>query len=280
MHAHDDAAWQLTHALETDQGMVRWAAWGDSASPAMVLTHGTPFSSYVWRHVAPALARNFRVFVWDLAGYGRSDMFEGQDVTLAAQARILIELVNHWQVEQPILVGHDFGGAIALRAHLLHELSCRRLVLIDAVAVAPWGTGFFQLAKQHADVLLQLPGPVHDGLVRGYVTWPTSTRLAPADVAALVEPWATPEGRRALYRQIAQNDQRFTDELEPLYPTIDVPTLIVWGAQDAWLPVEQAHQLAAAIPNSAVEVIDGANHLVPLEAAASVATLITTFSQP
>jgi pimeloyl-ACP methyl ester carboxylesterase len=55
----------------------------------VVLVHGTPFSSYVWREVAGALARRCTVYVWDLVGYGESAKAEGQDVSLVAQGKIL-----------------------------------------------------------------------------------------------------------------------------------------------------------------------------------------------
>ncbi|MGI8873469.1 MAG: alpha/beta fold hydrolase, partial [Egibacteraceae bacterium] len=66
---------RLTESFDTGDGLVRWAALGDG--PAVVLTHGTPFSSFVWRDIARALAVSHRVFVWDLLGYGASDQAEG-----------------------------------------------------------------------------------------------------------------------------------------------------------------------------------------------------------
>lgn len=62
----------------------------------VVLLHGTPFSSYVWRGVARALAARHQVFVWDMPGYGASQKRAGQDVSLGAQARVFTELLAHW----------------------------------------------------------------------------------------------------------------------------------------------------------------------------------------
>ena len=61
----------------------------------VVLVHGTPFSSYVWRRVVPALAETMRVYAFDLPGYGSSEKREGQDVSLAAQGRVLSGLLDH-----------------------------------------------------------------------------------------------------------------------------------------------------------------------------------------
>src|SRR3712207_9590350 len=76
--------------------------------PPIVLVHGTPFSSYVWRRIAPALAENYRVHVFDLLGYGTSEKREGQDVSLYAQGKLLARLLEHWGLENPMIVGHDF----------------------------------------------------------------------------------------------------------------------------------------------------------------------------
>jgi alpha/beta hydrolase family protein len=67
-------------------GEVRWERLGNGAGEPVVLLHGTPFSSYVWRDIAGALAQRYEVYVWDMPGYGASAKAAGQDVSLAAQA--------------------------------------------------------------------------------------------------------------------------------------------------------------------------------------------------
>ncbi len=259
-------------SFDSEQGVIRWDVFG--TGPPIILIHGTPFSSYIWSGVVAALSSRFEVYVWDLAGYGSSEQADGQDVSLAAQARILTALIDHWELERPAIVGHDFGGTVALRSLLLEGARFSELVLVDAVAVRPWGTGFYTVAKHHGEVLLQLPDPVHDGMVGGYVSWAAHHPLSLEVVTELVRPWTGPTGRRALYRQIAQNGQHLTDEIQDLYPTIDVPTLIVWGEQDEWLPLAQAHELNDLIPGSSLHTIPNAGHLVPLDAPEALAAEI------
>lgn len=253
-------SWQLSETFASIQGTIRWTALG--AGDPVVLLHGTPFSSYVWRDVAEALASQFRIYVWDMAGYGTSDKFEGQDVSLAEQARVFAAFLDHLGLDAPAVVGHDFGGTVALRTLLIERRAYRRLVLVDPVALRPWGTGFYQLAKEHSDVLRRLPAPVHDGLVRGYVTW-AAHRPVPNEVAdRLVAPWTDEEGRAALYRQIIANDQQATDDIQDRYGEINVATKIIWGEHDAWLPLTQAHELQRAIPGAQLVVLPDAGHLV------------------
>lgn len=63
----------------------------------------------------------------------------------------------------------------------------------------------------------------------------------------LVSPWRGVEGQAAFYRQIAEADQRYTDEIEPRYAEIDIPVLVVWGQCDAWIPFDRAHRLVEMI---------------------------------
>lgn len=267
--------WTLTRTFASEQGSIRWDVLG--VGPPVVLLHGTPFSSYVWRDVAHALSTRFTVYVWDLAGYGQSEQRDGQDVSLAAQGRVFAALLDHWGLGEPSVVGHDFGGTVALRTLLLEERSYTALVLVDAVGVGPWGTGFFRVASDHAEVLNRLPDPVHDGLVRGYVSWPMRRRPTPDVVDRLTAPWLGADGRAALYRQIVQNGQRFTDELEPRYGDIAVPTLVLWGEHDQWLPIAQGRELAGLIPGARFHAIPGADHLVQHDAPAAVAVEIAAF---
>ncbi|APY86239.1 alpha/beta hydrolase [Streptomyces alfalfae] len=262
--------WTLDRTFAGSAGTVRWAALGPADAPPVVLVHGTPFSSYVWRGVARALAGEHRVHVWDLAGYGSSEMRDGQDVSLAAQGRIFAELLGHWGLDRPAVVAHDFGGCVALRAHLLHGARYERLALVDPVALAPWGTATYRLLGANAGVFAQLPPALHEALVRTYVGSASHRGLHPAVLDRLVEPWCTEEGRPAFYRQIEQNDQRFTDEIQGRYGELRLPVLICWGAQDTWIPAAKGEELARLVPGAELRLIEGAGHLVQEDAPAEL----------
>ncbi|WP_026249144.1 alpha/beta fold hydrolase [Streptomyces sp. LaPpAH-108] len=271
--------WQLPETFPSTSGEVRWGRLGDSGQDPVVLLHGTPFSSYVWRGVARALARHHQVFVWDMPGYGASEKAAGQDVSLAAQGTVFTELLAYWGLDEPSVVAHDFGGAVSLRAHLLHGARYRALALVDPVALAPWGSPFFRLVGEHAEVFERLPPALHHALVREYVTSASSPGLHPAVLERLVEPWLGDLGQAAFYRQIAQADQRHTDEVQGRYGEIGCPVLVCWGEDDAWIPVAKGRELAAAVPGARLEPIAGAGHLVQEDASAELTALLADFLQ-
>ncbi|WBB63946.1 alpha/beta fold hydrolase [Streptomyces sp. WMMC500] len=273
--------WQLTRTFAGSAGEVRWDRLGPgtdaSGGRPVVLLHGTPWSSYTWRAVARALAREREVYVWDMPGYGQSEKRDGQDVSLAAQGRVFADLLDHWRLDGPLVVAHDFGGAVALRAHLLHGAAYRALALVDPVALAPWGSPFFRLVRDNAPVFEQLPAVLHTALVREYVATTGGPGLHPAVLDNLVAPWTDDAGRPAFYRQIAQADQRYTDEIQPRYGDVDLPALVCWGTEDTWIPVAKAHELAALIPHARLELFEGAGHLVQEDAPAELTAVLQTF---
>jgi pimeloyl-ACP methyl ester carboxylesterase len=253
-------AWVLRQRFETGAGAIAWDRLGEG--PPVVLVHGTPWSSWTWRRIAPALAERFSVYVFDLLGFGTSDKQAEQDVSLAAHGQRLAALLDFWGLERPAIIAHDIGGASALRAHLVHHRPVVALALVDVVALAPWGSPFYRLVGEHQAVFEQLPAAIHEGVLRAYVATAQPRPLERDLEDALIAPWLGSAGEPAFYRQIAQGDQRDTDEIEPLYGQITAPTLVVWGEADPWLPATQGRELARRIPGARLEILPGAGHLV------------------
>ncbi len=255
---------ELTRVTTWRGREVRWDVLG--SGPDVVLLHGTPWSSALWRPTAEALAPRFRVHLWDMPGYGASSKLPEHDVDLGTQGELFADLLREWGLARPHVVAHDIGGAVALRARLLHEANYASLCLVDVVALRPWGSAFFRLVQEHSDVFVQLPRAVHRGAAEAYVRGAAHRPLTDEALALLVGPWVTEDGQPAFYRQIAQAEERFTEEFEHLFDRLTEPVHVVWGAEDAWIPVDRATRLQSMIPGSTVHVVGGAGHLVQLDA--------------
>lgn len=239
---------------------VAWGAIGDG--DPLVLIHGTPFSSQVWRRIAPLLARRWRVYYFDLLGYGLSEKRDHQDVSLGVQNRVLADLLRHWQVGRPDILCHDFGGATALRAYFLDGCRYNSLTIFDAVALAPWGSPFVQHVRAHEPAFAGLPDYAHEALLRAYLQTSAAERLGEDALDAYMSPWLGAVGKPAFYRQIAQMDQRYTDEIEPLYAPLDCPTTVLWGENDTWIPITQGRKLADRLTGGVLTEVPGAGHLM------------------
>ncbi|MDB6044446.1 MAG: alpha/beta hydrolase [Gammaproteobacteria bacterium] len=269
------ADWRLERDYRFRGQGVRYSITGEG--PPLVFVHGTPFSSYVWHRVIPHFVESHRVHCYDLLGYGQSEQREGQDVSLGVQNALLAELLDHWGLERPDVVAHDFGGATALRTHLVNGKDYRTLTLIDPVALAPWGSPFVQHVRQHEAAFSGIPAYIHRAIVPAYVRGAIRRAIPDDELAPYVEPWLGAVGQAAFYRQIAQMDQRYTDEVTPRYGEVTCPTLILWGEEDQWIPIERGRQLQQAIPGAVFRSIPKAGHLVQEDAPEAIVALLLGF---
>ncbi len=251
--------WMLAQQFDFEGRTVRYDVRG--YGPPAVVVHGTPWSSYNLRHLIQALAGDFTVYYYDLIGYGQSDKSPG-DVSLGVQNRVLDRLLAHWGLDRPAVLGHDFGGATVLRTHLLDHRPFDRIVLIDPVAVSPWGSPFFRHVQKHEAAFAGVPDYIHDAIVRAYVKTAAFKPIDDAVLDRIVAPWTGNDGKAAFYRQIAQADSRDTDAVQTEYQRVACPALILWGREDTWIPLEKGERLQAMIPGSLLRVIPDAGHLV------------------
>jgi pimeloyl-ACP methyl ester carboxylesterase len=268
--------WNLDRSFDYHGNAVRYRVVG--SGPDLLLVHGTPFSSYVWHRILPAVSRRWRVHLFDLLGYGQSAKRDGQDVSLGVQNRVLTALLAHLGLERPTVVAHDFGGATTLRAHLIDGCEFERMLLIDPVAIRPWGSPFVKHVGQHEAAFQGIPGYIHEAMVARYLRGASARDMAEAALAPYIAPWLGAVGQSAFYRQIAQMDERYTDEIENRLDRIRCPVTILWGEEDRWIPVAQATKLQAKIPDSRLRLVAKAGHLMQEDAPESIVAAIYDLS--
>ncbi|MBO1005054.1 alpha/beta fold hydrolase [Pseudogracilibacillus auburnensis] len=252
-------SFQLTKEFSSSYGKVSYDSNGEG--PPLILVHGTPWSSFNWRHIIPALSQWFTVYYYDLLGYGQSEKPDG-DVSLGVQNKVFSELLNYWGLQKPIVIGHDFGGTTILRTHLLDKQEFEKIILIDPVAVAPWGSSFFSHVNEYETAFQGIPEYIHKAIVSTYVQGAKYNSMDKETVEEIINPWLGTTGKRAFYRQIAQASQKYTDDIEPLYGKITRPVLIIWGERDSWIPIEKGVELHKQIKSSKFVPINNAGHLV------------------
>ena len=262
--------WTPAEAFAFEGHTIRYGVAGPADAPAMVLLHGTPFSSHVWHRLIPWLARRHRVYAHDLLGYGASDKPDA-DVSLGVQNRAFAALLEHWGLrhwglERPHVVAHDFGGATALRAHLLDGADYASLTLIDPVAIRPWGSPFVSHVRAHEAAFAGMPAYAHAALLTAYLRTAVHRDLPDAELAPYLRPWTGPVGQAGFYRQIAQMDPRHTDDVAGRYGELRCPVQLLWGVEDGWIPLDSGRRLAGLLPAARFIEIPGAGHLVPEDA--------------
>jgi pimeloyl-ACP methyl ester carboxylesterase len=243
--------------------------------PAVVLLHGFPTSSFLWRREIMLLASRMRVIAPDLLGYGDSDQQPEADLSLVAQADFVRELMEQLGIERVALVGHDIGGGVAQLLALDHGLTVETLVLLDSVCFEAWpseAVRLFQAARADEETAEVAEDVVRAALVLGMSH---RDRLDEETVQGYARPWKTDP--RALFRAARGVDGKGLSGREAELAAIDVPTLIIWGEDDPFLPVELGERLGEIIDRATVALLPGCSHFVTEDAPQTVGPLIYEF---
>ncbi len=253
---------------------------GDAGLPPLVLLHGTGDSLHTWQGWTDALVGGRRVIRYDLPGFGLTGPDPAHDYSMHRQVEVLVAVLDHLGVEQVVLGGNSYGGAIAWQAALAHPDRVVALVLVDsagapppaAPAAAPPGPAAgaapapgrsvpigFQLARQRwAAPLLQrvLPREVIASSLRNVYGDPS--RVTPALVDRYFD-LATREGNRAaLMARFGAPGRAASDAPAS---AITQPTLILWGGRDRLIPPVLGERFHAAIAGSTYVVFDALGHV-------------------
>jgi pimeloyl-ACP methyl ester carboxylesterase len=255
--------------LRVSGGELAYAEAGEG--PPVVLLHGFPTSSFLWRDLLPILSVGMRVVAPDLLGFGESEKPEGADLSLVAQAGYVRELTGALGIERFAVVGHGMGGGVAQRLAL--DGGVDAMVLIDSYAFDQWPSAG---AKEVRDVPPDSTPEAVEALVRVWLEDTVVKRaLTPDEIESYVRPWR--EDPAALIRGILALDGRGLEDAEASLPSLDAATFVVWGEDDPYLPAAIAERLGDCLPGSMVALLPGCGHLVTEDAPETVVGLVSQF---
>jgi len=244
---------------------------GDPENPAVVFLHGFPTSSYLWREFVPLFAPWTHVLAPDLLGCGDSGTPDGSELHIRAQAGYVRELLSQLEVERFAAVAHGHGGGIAQLLAL--EGRVEAMVLVDSIAFDAWPSEATKALQRLA------PEEQREAVVREafdaflHQAMAKPERLTDALREAYVAPFTGPDGVRAFFRGIHAADGVGLTGREDGLANLACPTLILWGEEDPYLPVEVAERLNDAIPTSSLAVLPGCSYLLPEDAPETIAPL-------
>ncbi|PWN28171.1 alpha/beta-hydrolase [Jaminaea rosea] len=254
-----------------------------SAQQTLVVVHGTPWSSIVFDAISAALLAstpNLHILLYDLPGYGQSQYYSGAqqfrdfdgDTSVAFQATALVALLEETRISNPLVVAHDIAGAIVLRAHTLHSLELKSLLLMDTNTVLPWGDGFYKLVRANPSVFLDMPPQIHEGVVRSVIRSACHHTVPQQMEDALAAPWLGAEGQRNFVRQIAQaNDADVQEMLDcrAYEGKVTCAVKVLWGEVDGWIPRGKmetlVEMLGTARCGEGLVIVPEAGHLLMID---------------
>jgi len=253
--------------------------------PVLLLVHGMASSSAAWTAAGSLLAGRFTIVAPDLLGHGESAKPTG-DYSLGAHASLLRDLLLVLGHQQATVIGHSFGGGVAMQFAYQFPDLCERLVLV--------GSGGLGREVNLLLRALALPGAGYvlglfcraslDDAARTLVEWARRVGFGPTPAAeeirrgyaSLTDAPSRAAFLRTLRAVVGFDGQRVSanDRLEL---ASDLPTLIVWGARDPIIPVEHAWHAHAAIAGSRLEIFEGVGHFPHCEAPERLARTVSDF---
>lgn len=245
--------------------------------PPLVLLHGLGGSIYDWRHLLRPLAEDHRVIAIDFLGAGESDLPEGEDYSLAAQARRLRSLFDHLQLPRATLMGNSFGGGVALRFAQDWPDRVDRLVLLNSVCYAECIPGYVYAARIPFAPCVAEAVPLGK-LTRALLGDPNRilSILSDEEWESYVHEIQRPGRRRALIETLRALVPPNTAEFEERLRTIRAPALLLWGIVDTSVPVELGRRLVRDLANARLYELD-AGHVPNQEKPAEVLLRVREF---
>lgn len=231
-----------------------------SGAAPVLLLHGFPESSYMWRDLLPALADSGRRAVApDLPGYG--DTPPDPPGTWERHVEAVERFRQALGLDRVILVVHDWGGLIGLRWACDHPGSATALVISN--------TGFFPVGEWHELArAMRTPGQgeqLMENINReafGTMMRDSSQGFGDETIGEYWKAFESEEGRRGALDLYRSGDFEKLEPYEGRLAELGVPTLILWGENDQFAPLASAYRFQKEIPHAKLVIIEGASHFV------------------
>ena len=263
----------VQNTVETPSGRIAWQEQG--SGPVALFVHGVLLNGHLWRHQLAGLSDIRRCIAVDLLAHGDTEIAEGQDVSVTANANMLREFLDALKIDQIDLIGNDSGGGIAQIFAALHPERVRSLTLTNCDTHDNWPPEAFKpfLAMAAAGGLAD----TLNAMLSDKNIYRSQQALGPAyehpeqvsdeTIEQYLRPLVRNERRTEDVRRfLARFDNQHTLAIEAKLKTLQAPTLIVWGTDDIYFDVKWAYWLSENIPGTRRRIeFEGARIFFPEE---------------
>ena len=248
---------------------------GPRDAPAVVMLHGFGASLHTWDDWAALLESDVRIIRIDLPGFGLTGPDPTGDYTDARSIAVLLALLDRLGVQRATFIGNSMGGRIAWAFAAAHPDRVAKLVLVSPDGFA--GPGVEYGKPQEVPALMQvLPYTLPRSMLRANlaIAYADQGRLTDATVQRTYDMMVAPGVRSAI---VARMRQMVLPDPVPLLRRLAMPTLLLWGDKDGMIPVSNAQDYLAALPNASLVVVPGIGHVPQEEAPRETITPLRDF---
>jgi len=245
----------------------------------LILMHGLPTSRALWNPVLPHLSSELRIITFDLNDYGESEKI-GRPISHEERADVLDELRAHLGLPQFHLIAHDLGSSVAIDYMGKYAHTVKSLTIMSPPVYPDFvEPAIVKLVRIRGlgEVLVRLIRPLlfNIGIKQGLVHKENFTAEL---LAAFADPFTDSEGIAALLRILRWGRPASVFRSYPqIIESINVPTLLIQGAHDPYIPMSQVQRMHEAIPDSQLQIIEDGSHFLPIDTPEQVAEAINRF---
>ena len=233
----------------------------------LVLIHGYGSSLETWHDVYPSLAARFQAVRLDLKGHGFSSKPDDKNYTLEDQARLVISFIKSLALKRVVLAGHSLGGGVALLVYFLSQLSnapftISKIILINSVGY-PQQFPFFVRSISHPVtrfLVYRIPARIRAYILLNNI-FVVKRKITADRIFRYSYFFDLPGSHNALEQTAKFIVPQNINELTSQFKDISVPTLIIWGANDNVVPIENAHRFERDIKRSKLVLIPETGHV-------------------
>jgi pimeloyl-ACP methyl ester carboxylesterase len=249
-------------------GGLNYAIYGTTGKPLLAV-HGLGASMYTWREFVKEKDTfpGYQIFLLDLKGAGNSLRPHDGKYSIKTQAELVYQFILEQKLDKLTLVGNSYGGAVSLLVTLMLLENNRgllsKLILIDSGGynkLLPWYLKLMRIPVL-GWLVLHILSPRQSAKTVLEDSYYNDDLITDEQIAAYAEPIGRAGGRYALLQIAKGAIPKDIKELIAKYPSIDVPTDILWGLNDKVIPLEIGRMLHAAIKTSRLELINACGHI-------------------
>ncbi len=245
----------------------------------VVLLHGFGASGYSFSRIIPALSKHYKVYAVDLKGFGDSPRPDDHRYSVYDQAVLVERFLETHHLDHVIVIGHSYGGGVALSLALMNPARIDKMVLIDAAAYAQ------QLPKLIRWLQIPVVGPLAFYLLPASYEVEDSYRYAfyddrkiPKDIVKVYTENLRKPGAKRVYLEASHVlIPEDIDCVSQYYRQIRIPTLILWGANDIVIRPSRAYRLHRDLRNSRLIMIPHCGHIPQEECPEAVVKALEKF---
>jgi pimeloyl-ACP methyl ester carboxylesterase len=245
---------------------------GPRQGPAVVFIHGFGGSTFSWRETLPVLASSgYRAIALDLKGFGLSDKSFNEDYSHAAQAAFVAGVMDELEVATATIAGHSMGASVLGHFATLFPERVDKLLIVDgSMNVGESDSNFdpvgwllqFPPARQWARILMRWQLDDEQVTRRLLTAYYDPKFVTPEVATGYLAPQQIKDWELALLGIV--RDSKKNDLAVPIDNITDAPILIIWGAEDTWVPISRGRALVDTFPDAELSIIPESGHL-PME---------------